>query len=72
MSTRAQLEKQAHLALLDVDKYRLEAHAAREARDLGSSYAAFEDIITAARAGRAALEAVESINEQRRRREPAA
>lgn len=72
MSTRARLEEQAYLALLDVNQHRLEAHEAEAARDLARSHAAFDDIITAARAGKAALEAVETMVEKRQHREPAA
>lgn len=72
MSTRAELEDQAYLALLDVNKHRLEAHTAGVLGDLAKSHSAFDDIITAARAGKAALEAVEIILEERRLGEEAA
>ncbi|MGJ9404914.1 hypothetical protein ACHABQ_01125 [Nesterenkonia aurantiaca] len=72
MSTRAELEDQAHFALMDVNKHWLEALTAEQARDRTGSHAAFEDIITAARAGKAALEALESMGEERRRRGHAA
>lgn len=72
MKTRNELEEQAHFALMDVNRHWLEALAAEEERDLGRSHAAFEDMITAARAGRAALEAVETMVEEHRTKEHAA
>ncbi len=63
MSTQAALEEQAWRALLDVNDHRLKAHTAMPAADLTASRSAFEDIATAARAGIAALDAVEQIRE---------
>ncbi|MCH8565151.1 hypothetical protein LTH96_05300 [Nesterenkonia sp. LB17] len=72
MSSRAELEDQAHFALMDVNRHWLEALTAEQAGDLIRSHSAFEDMITAARAGKAALEAVESMVEERRSKEHAA
>lgn len=72
MSTRAELEDQAHFALMDVNKHWLQGLTAEQAGDLTGSHSAFEDIITAARAGKAALEALESMGELRRGRGHAA
>lgn len=65
MSTQAALEEQVWSALLDVNDHRLEAHTAAEASKLADTHKAFDDIITAARAGIAAVEAIETIIHKR-------
>lgn len=72
MSTRTELEDQAHFALMDVNKHWLEALTAEEEGDLIKAHSAFDDMVTAARAGKAALEALESMIEERRPRGHAA
>lgn len=61
MSTRVELEDQAHYALMDVNRHWLEALSAEQSGDLIGSHSAFDDMVTAARAGRAAVEALESL-----------
>ena len=72
MSTRVELEEQAHFALMDVNRHWLEALSAEEQGDLTGAHCAFDDMITAARAGKAALEAVEVMVEERRSKDHAA
>ncbi|MGJ9371750.1 hypothetical protein [Nesterenkonia sp. CF4.4] len=69
MSNRIELQEQAHFALMDVNRHWSEALTAEQEGDLVRSHCAFEDMITAARAGKAALEAVESMLEETRSRE---